>query len=71
MRPISGINTVAHDIAFQSPLSLHRAVEAWARINRAHRTFAEQDGTKTKKPGNAGLFDEYPFRSVHFASLAI
>jgi hypothetical protein len=24
-----------------------------------------------KKPGTAGLFDEYLFRSVHFASLAI
>jgi hypothetical protein len=40
-------------------------------MNRAPRNLAEQDGTKTKKPGNAGLFDEYPFRSVHFASLAI
>jgi hypothetical protein len=26
---------------------------------------------KKKKPGTAGLFDEYLFRSVHFASLAI
>jgi hypothetical protein len=26
---------------------------------------------KTKEPGNAGLFDEYLFRSAHFASLAI
>jgi hypothetical protein len=31
----------------------------------------EQNAQKKKKPGSAGLFDEYLFQSVHFASLAI
>jgi hypothetical protein len=30
-----------------------------------------QNAQKKKKPGGAGLFDEYLFQSVHFASLAI
>jgi hypothetical protein len=30
-----------------------------------------QQSKKMKKPGTAGLFDEYLFYSVHFASLAI
>jgi hypothetical protein len=33
--------------------------------------FAERGTCKNKKPGEAGLFDELHFRSVHFASLAI
>jgi hypothetical protein len=31
----------------------------------------EQRAREKKKPGTAGLFDEYLFQSVHFASLAI
>jgi hypothetical protein len=42
-----------------------------ARKNFARKRSREQHARQKKKPGTAGLFDEYLFRSVHFASLAI
>jgi hypothetical protein len=59
---------------FHKPGLLHTAelptVKILTRKNFALRS-TEQRVREKKKPGTAGLFDEYLFQSVHFASLAI
>jgi hypothetical protein len=56
------------------PLSLQcciGTVKIRARKNFAGGNPQRSTTAKKKKPGTAGLFDEFHFRSVHFASLAI
>jgi hypothetical protein len=49
---------------------LHQ-VKIPARKNSQAAIRSASQVQKRKKPGSAGLFDEYLFQSVHFASLAI
>ena len=60
------------------PASLHSAVETRGRAKEFRGRHSQhavpataRDIRKKKKPGTAGLPDEFYFRSVHFASLAI
>ena len=49
----------------------HIAVRIRAGKDVANRKLWRDPAAKKKKPGVAGLFDEFLFLSVHFASLAI
>jgi hypothetical protein len=59
-----------HMYGFLHTIELQK-VKIPTRKNFARHGSMKQDVRKKKKPGTAGLFDEYLFRSVHFASLAI
>jgi hypothetical protein len=67
----------AHAFAVSPAANLHQVKARTLRCvscvcidakDRCMRNFLH---AKTKEPGGAGLFDEYLFRSVHFASFAI
>jgi hypothetical protein len=63
-----GINTIAGIRDFPKP-GLRHTVGTREEMFQFDAGFAT--GIKRKSPALPGLFDEYLFRSVHFASLAI
>jgi hypothetical protein len=67
-RSLIGINIVAGIGDFPKPCLLH-TVETRKKLFQIDAGFATS--TKRKSPAPPGFFDEYLFRSVHFASLAI
>jgi hypothetical protein len=72
---MAGVNFAKRGGKKTKPAFLHSAVKIRARKNLQASIYrapiCRGAVFQNKKPGNAGLFDELHFRSVHFASLAI